>query len=83
MAGELAMPADQVARELVCTDFIYKQTLYGEVIEEFLRAVATRLRRRHRLSWTATWTIVRFYGPTALKLMCLSGCGLRMPERLP
>lgn len=82
--GQLWMTADQVARELLATDFIYKHTLYGELIEEFLRLVADKLRERHPgLSWTATWHIVRFYGPIALKLMCLSSTGARIPDRMP
>lgn len=82
--GQVWMSADQVARELLSTDFIYKHTLYGELIEEFLRGVAQRLRGKHRgLTWTSTWTIVRFYGPIALKLMCLSSTGDRIPDRMP
>ena len=82
--GHVWMAPDQVARELLATDFIYKHTLYGELIEEFLRGVAARLRKRHRgLSWTATWQIVRYYGPIALKLMCLSASGDCIPERMP
>ena len=74
--------ADGVARELLATDVIYKRTLYGEVIEDFLRRVAARLRGEHPgLSWTATWHIVRFYGPIALTLMCVSSSGLVIPER--
>ena len=77
-------PADVVARELLATDVVYKQTLYGEFIEEFLRGVAARLRHEHPgLTWTATWTIVRFYGPIALKLMCVSSAGLMIPDRHP
>ena len=72
--------ADIVARELVATDFIYKQTLYGDVIEEFMRGVAYELRTRHRLSWTKTWEIVRFYAPFGLKLLCLERCGLSIPN---
>ena len=73
--------ADAVARELVATHFVHTHTLYGDVIEEFLRDVARRLRARHRpLSWTATWDIVRFYGPVALKLMCVSSAGVRIPD---
>jgi hypothetical protein len=49
-----------------------------------LRGVAERLREAHApLSWTATWTIVRFYGPIALKLMCLSATAGRIPDRMP
>ena len=78
------MTADQVARELMATDYIYKHTLYGEFIESFMRAVAAKLRRKYpHLSWTATWVIVRAYGPLSLKLMCLSATGLRIPERMP
>ena len=82
--GAVAMPPDQVARELMATDYIFKFTPYGEMIEGFLRRVADRLRAAHpTLSWKATWEIVRFYGPIALKLMCLSATGRRIPERMP
>lgn len=80
--GDVA--ADVVARELLCTDYLYKHTLYGELQEEFLRGVAAELRRRHKgLSWSATWEIVRYYGPIALKLMCVSSAGERIPDRMP
>lgn len=82
--GHVYMTAEGVARELVATDYIYKHTLYGELIEAFLRGVADELRSRHpNLSWTATWEIVRFYGPIALKLMLLSAAGERIPEAMP
>ena len=54
--------ADQVARELMATDYLYKHTLYGDLIEEFLRRVAAVVREQHGLSWTATWNVARFYG---------------------
>lgn len=72
--------APLVARELVATDFIYKNTLYGEMVEEFMRIVAADLRRKYRISWAKTWEIVRFYGPPALKLLCLERCGLAIPD---
>lgn len=83
--GELPpyMTADAVARELLCTDYIYRQTLYGEIIEEYMRCVATHLRNAYKLSWNATWDVTRFYAPIALKLMCVSSCGIRIPERMP
>ena len=75
--------ADQVARELLATDFIYKNTLYGDVIEDFLRGVAQELRRLHPgLEWKDTWDIVRFYGTVALKLMCVTSAGLRIPPHM-
>jgi hypothetical protein len=82
--GELPtyMTANVVARELMCTDFIYKNTLYGEVIEEYMRLVAARLRSTYDLSWKATWDLVRFYAPIALKLMCTSSSGVRVPEAM-
>lgn len=76
------MTSQEVARELMATDFIYKNTLYGEVIEDFMREVAMNLREMHNISWTATWTIVRAYAPMALKLMMLSSSSLTIPERL-
>ena len=78
------MPADEVARELLATDYIYKHTLYGELQEDVLRLIAARLRKMHKgLSWPSTWTFVRFYGPIALKLMCLSASGERIPNEMP
>lgn len=75
------MGPDEVARELVATDFLYRETLYGVLLEDFLRGVAAELRTHHpRLSWSATWNIVRFYGPTALKLMVLSSAHLQVPH---
>lgn len=76
------MTAGVVARELMCTDFIYKNTLYGEVIEDYMRVVATSLREAYRLSWDATWNITRFYAPIALKLMCVSSSGIRVPNAM-
>lgn len=81
--GLCPLPVDEVARELMCTDFIFKQTLYGETIEEFMKIVAARLKKRYRITWTATWTIVRFYAPIALKLICLSSSLQRIPDRMP
>ena len=71
-----------VARELVATHFIFQETLYGEVIEGYMRAVAERLRSAYRLSWSATWEIVRFYAPIALKLMMVCSANLRIPKFL-
>lgn len=76
------MTADVVARELMCTEFIYQNTLYGEVIEDYMRSVAASLRGRYKLSWGATWDITRFYAPMALKLMCVSSSGIRVPNVL-
>lgn len=80
--GVVLMPPDMVARELISTHFLYQSTLYGELIEPFLRIVARRVKKHHRLSWTATWRIVRFYGPFALKLICLLMAGERIPQCL-
>ena len=64
--------ATEVAEELILVDHIYKTTLYGEIIEETMRAVANRLKRQHRVvPWATIWEIVRFYVPTMLKIHCL------------
>ena len=81
--GELFMSPDEVARELMATDFIYKQTLYGELIEEFMRRVAAKIKRQHKLTWTDTWTIVRFYAPIALKIICLQMTDQCIPQCMP
>lgn len=70
-AGTIDGTADTIAAELVFVDRIYHETPYGECVEEVLRKVAAGLKQRHKLTWTETWTIVRFYGPTMLKLWCL------------
>ena len=75
--------ADVVARELVATDFIYQHTLYGEMLEEFMRVVAKRLKQKYGLTWKSTWDIVKFYGPIACKLLSLERCGLAIPQHYP
>ena len=78
------VPPDAVARELMCTDFLYKYTLYGDLLEEYMRLLARRLRAIFpHLSWSSTWTIVKFYGPIALKLQCVESARVRIPDRLP
>lgn len=74
--------ARKVARELVATHFIYQNTLYKELIEEYMRHVANRLRATYALSWTSTWQIVRFYAPVALKLHMVIQTATRIPEFL-
>lgn len=81
--GEVYMSADEVARELVATDFIYRYTLYENQIEEFMRGVAVYLKDMYSLSWKATWKIVKFYGPIAMKIISLIQTDLRIPERMP
>ena len=81
--GELPFhTARSVARELVATHFIFQETLYGEVIEGYMRCVAERLRSTYHLSWSATWEIVRFYAPIALKLMMVCSTNIRIPKFL-
>lgn len=81
--GHIDWPTDMVARELMCTDYIYKYTLYGEIIEEFMRCVAIHIKNEYNLSWTSTWNIVKFYGPIALKCICLSQTNNVIPNCLP
>lgn len=76
--------AQEVARELIATDFIFSNTLYGEVIADFMRQVAGYIKKRYtKLTWTQVWDITRFYAPVALKLICLSTSGLAIPPCLP
>lgn len=81
--GTCTWPADVVARELVVTDFIFQNTPYGELLEDFMRALAARVRADFHLSWGATWEVARFYGPIALRLMCLDATGVRLPNLPP
>jgi len=79
--GNIDWPVDVVARELVATDFIYKHTLYGELLQDFMRSLASRVKEMYKLSWTATWNIVSFYAPIALKLILLDSAGLHIQSR--
>jgi len=77
--GELTISADEVARELVCVDYIYTNTLYGEFIEDYMKELANSIKKKYKLTWTETWKIVRFYGPDSLKLLCLLSAQQRLP----
>ena len=82
--GATSMAADEVARELMATEFLYRYTLYGDVIEDFMRDFADRVRAEWpRLTWTQVWDITRFYAPPALKLLCLLTSRQYIPNRLP
>lgn len=59
-----------IAAELVFVDRLYKTTNYGRLLEDVLRGIADSMKRKYKLSWNDTWEIVRFYGPTMLKLYC-------------
>lgn len=60
-----------VANELVIVDRIHRDTNYSLIIEDVLREIADHIRRKYRLPWVDAWDIVRFYGPTMLKLYCV------------
>ena len=80
--GEVNESADEIAKELMCTHFLYKNTLYSEMLEEYMRRMAAEVKKRYLLSWSAVWGIVRFYGPMSLKLFMAERCQVHMPERL-
>ena len=60
-----------IANELFIVDAIHQNTEYPQLIEEVLREIAEFVRAKYKLDWTTTWEIVRFYGPTMLKLYCI------------
>lgn len=71
-----------IARELKATDFIFTNSLYGELSDGFHKAVANKIKKQYRITWTSVWTITKFYARVALKLIMVINCGLRIPERL-
>ena len=84
LAGEVQWSVPEVARELAATHFLHTQTCYGVVLEDFMRAMANHVRERHRgISWSATWELVCFYGPLALKLLAVLRGSTRIPRLLP
>ena len=78
--GSCDLEASEVARELVATDFIFQNTLYGELMEDFLRIVAHRVKRQSDLTWNQVWDVVRTYGPPCLKLICIMQSHVRIPN---
>ena len=60
-----------IASELVIVDKIFKETEYAAIIEDVLREIAHHFKFKYNLSWSDTWEMVRFYGPTMLKLHCI------------
>lgn len=81
--GEVTCHPSVIARELVATDFIYKHTLYGELIEDFFRHLAFLITLNYKLDWKPAYVIVREYGSIALKLLMIIHSGIVVPERLP
>ena len=82
--GDTDLSLEEVTQELLATDFIFQNTLYGELSEDFFRAFAGHLVKKQHLSWTSAWEVTRFYAPTVLKLLCLDCCGnLRIPQFTP
>jgi hypothetical protein len=70
---------DDVVNTMCAVDFVYKHTLYGELVEETLRHVADGLHRMYpHVSWATLWDVVRNYAPLALKLQCLAMVGLEL-----
>ena len=59
-----------IANELLTVDLIFNTTPYATIIEDALREIAHHIKYKYKLSWTDTWDITRFYGPSMLKLYC-------------
>ena len=59
-----------IANELFIVDRIHKETTYSHILEDAMREIAHVIRAQYRLDWVTTWEIVRFYGPTLIKLYC-------------
>lgn len=59
-----------IANELYIVDMLYQKTSYGRILEPALREIAAYVKRRYRIPWGDVWNIVRFFGPTMLKLYC-------------
>ena len=60
-----------IANELVIVDKIYQSSPYAYIIEDVLREIAEHFKKKYGLPWPETWEMVRFYGPTMLKMYCI------------
>ena len=63
-----------IASELFVVEKIHSETNYSLIIEDVLRAIAKHVKEKYKIPWTNAWEIVRFYGPTMLKLYCIKTC---------
>ena len=77
--NETDLSALDVVKELISVDYIYKNTLYGETIEDYMRELAQLIKENYKLSWNQTWEIVKFYGPDSLKLMSIISTNTSIP----
>jgi hypothetical protein len=77
---ETEYSAEEVAKELVCVNYIFTNTLYGEFQEDYMRELAKLVKNNYRITWTHTWEIVNYYGPISLKLMCLISANEHIPN---
>lgn len=62
-----------IASELFVVEQIFSTTNYSRIIEDVLREIAEYVKKKYQIPWTNAWEIVRFYGPTMLKLHCIKG----------
>lgn len=77
---ETEYSAEEVAKELVCVNYIFTNTLYGELQEDYMRQLAKLLKNKYNLTWTSAWEIVKYYGPISLKLLCLTSSNEHIPN---
>ena len=80
--GKTDESAINIVKELIAVDYIYKNTLYGEFIEDYMRELAGIIKHNYNITWTDTWEIVRFYGPDSLKLLSLECTGEKIPNKI-
>jgi len=59
-----------IANELFIVDMLYKETSYGRILEPALREIAAYVKKKYNIPWGDVWDMVRFFGPTMLKLYC-------------
>ena len=77
---ETEYSAEEVAKELVCVDYIFTKTLYGEFQEYYMRELAKLVKNKYKLTCTNAWETVKYYGPISLKLMCLRSAKENIPN---
>ena len=65
-----------VAHEMMCVQWMCRTAAYPAVQEEFLRTLATEMRKKYKLrSWNTAWKITRDMGPDLLKYVCIAQAG--------
>lgn len=72
-----------VAHEMACTQYLCDTLPYQPTQQQFLRELASTLKREVGVDWKRVWAAVAELGPEILKLHMMGESGVMMPDFAP